>query len=245
LLLVALFSDIHANLPALEAAVKDAKHRGADRILCAGDITGYGPFPDETCTFMQSNSIQSIAGNYDTTVLTVIREGPQAADGLQKKKQKIVLWTSEHISRDSRKYLAGLPEHLAINLPNNLKLTIVHGTPLDTADDIYPSLTAHALKNKIGDISTDILVCGHTHIPFVKKVGSMLVINCGSVGQPVDGDWHPAYALLSIDANGRAQARIIRFNYDIERTLAAMQDSSLPKGLRKDLKLGTKRIFML
>jgi predicted phosphodiesterase len=89
----------------------------------------------------------------------------------------------------------------------------------------------------------DILVCGHTHVPFVKHVRGVLIINCGSAGQPVDGDPRPSYALLSV--NGKTtHASIVRFDYDVSEVVTALKDTSLPKGIQKDFIDGTKRRFL-
>jgi predicted phosphodiesterase len=86
-MLIAFISDVHGNLPALKAAVDDAKTQGANKIICAGDITGYGPLPSEVCTYLAENKIQTIRGNYDSKVLDVIKRGKSAAAKLQKKKK--------------------------------------------------------------------------------------------------------------------------------------------------------------
>lgn len=213
-------------------------------MFCAGDITGYGPFPNEACDFVQTHHIEAITGNYDTKVLAVVKEGASAVANLPQKKQKIVLWTAKHITKRTREYLAGLPTQLNPGFPGGHKVLVVHGTPLDNDDDIYPSVTERGLKAKMGDVQTDILVCGHTHIPFAKRVGRMLVVNCGSVGQPVDGDPRLAHAIISFDTNKAARGSIFRVEYDLDRIIRAMRETSLPKGLRKDLTLGTKRMFL-
>jgi diadenosine tetraphosphatase ApaH/serine/threonine PP2A family protein phosphatase len=100
------------------------------------------------------------------------------------------------------------------------------------------------MEVKLGDQRPDILVCGHTHIPFVKRIGGALIVNCGSAGQPVDGDPRPAYALVQAEAGARPRGRIVRFDYDPERTIAALQKTSLPKGLRKDFAEGSKMRFL-
>jgi putative phosphoesterase len=243
-LLTAFISDIHANLPALEAAVSDSRKRGVSQMFCAGDITGYGPFPDEVCDYLQEFQIAAIAGNYDAKVLMVIKEGTSSIADLQKRKQNILLWTADHISKRTREYLAGLPETLNLDFPGGLKILVVHGTPLDNDDDLYPSVTQRGLKAKMGDAQADILVCGHTHIPFVKRVNGVLVVNCGSVGQPVDGDPRLSYAIVSLGPTATARGRIVRAEYDSQRTIDAMKQTSLPKGLRRDLTLGTKRMFL-
>jgi putative phosphoesterase len=242
-MLIAFVSDIHANLPALKAAVADAKKRGASEIMCAGDITGYGPFPNAVCEYLEKNNIAAISGNYDCKVLDVSKKGKSVVAALPKKKRDLLLWTVKRLEKAARRFLAGLPENLEKDLPGGRKLLVVHGSPASNDDAIYSSVTVRGLKTKLGEKHPDILVCGHTHIPFVKKVGGVLVINCGSAGQPVDGDPNPSYALLSIEPE-TLHATVIRFEYDISETIAALKKTSLPKGLQKDLAEGAKRRFL-
>ena len=106
-MLIAFISDIHGNLPALKAAIGDAKARGVNQIICAGDVTGNGPFPSEVCSYLEENDIPSISGNYDCKVLDVM-QGESAAAKLQKKKRELLIWTAKHIKK-CRHFLEGLP----------------------------------------------------------------------------------------------------------------------------------------
>jgi putative phosphoesterase len=241
--LIAFLSDIHANLPALEAAVADAKARGAKQIVSAGDLTGYGPFPSEVCRFLRSRRIPAILGNYDRKVIDVAKQGPSAAAGMKEKKRKILLWTVAHLDDQSLRYLAGLPERLTLRLDGR-NFFVFHGSPVSMEDAIYPSITRRGLEAKLGDARPDVLVCGHTHIPFVKRIGGTLIVNCGSAGHPVDGDPRPAYALVRTERVAAPRGRIVRFEYDRNWTMATLEKTSLPKGLRKDFSEGTKMRFL-
>jgi putative phosphoesterase len=243
-MLIAFISDIHGNLPALEAAVADAKSRGAGRIICAGDLTGYGPFPDDVCRFLEDRHIPAVIGNYDRKVIEWAKRGSSGAAGMKAKKRKILLWTVKHVADRARHYLADLPETLSLRLPGGYKLLVVHGSPTSLEDTIYPSLTNRGLDAKLGDLRPDILVCGHTHIPFVKRIGGILVVNCSSTGHPVDGDARPAYALVHVGQGAAPRGRIIRFEYGRDRTLSALDKTSLPRGLQKDFAQGNKTRFL-
>lgn len=243
-MLIACFSDPHGNLPALEAAVADARGKGAEQMVCAGDITGYGPFPDNVCRFLQKQAIPAIIGNYDRKVIKVAQEGKSAAAGMTPKKRKILLWTADHLSRPSLQYLTALPDHLDLQLAGGHRILVVHGSPASLDDAIYPSITRQGMEAKIGDTRPDVLLCGHTHIPFVKLLGGILIVNCSSVGHPVDGDPRPAYALIRTAEHAQPHGHIIRFDYDWEQTIAALKKTSLPKALRKDFAEGTKRRFL-
>jgi putative phosphoesterase len=242
-MLMAFVSDIHGNLPALKAAVADARARGAAEVICAGDITGYGPFPNEVCDYLEKNGIESITGNYDCKVLDVIKQGESAAAELPKKKRELLFWTVKHTGKSARHFLAALPENIERELPAGNKLLVVHGSPSSNDDAIYPSITTRGLEAKLNGTHPDILVCGHSHIPFVKRIGGLLIVNCGSAGHPVDGDPNPSYAIVSIEPEA-AHGHIMRFEYDVEETVAALKQTSLPKGLQKDFAGGTKRRFL-
>jgi len=240
---MAFLSDIHGNLPALEAAVMDAKARGAGKIVCAGDLTGYGPFPEGVCRYLEKRRIPSILGNYDRKVIDVTNQGSSVATEMKQKKRKILLWTGAHLDDRSRRYLAGLPERLDLRLPSGHRLLVVHGSPISMDDAIYPSVTRQGLQAKLGDARPDILVCGHTHIPFVKRVNGTLVVNCGSTGHPVDGDPRPAYAFVRAEQDTVPRGRIVRFEYDRSWMAATIKRTSLPKGLLKDFSEGIKMGF--
>ncbi|MFH1148623.1 MAG: metallophosphoesterase family protein, partial [Pseudomonadota bacterium] len=109
---------------------------------------------------------------------------------------------------------------------------------------IYSSITEQGLGRKLGDAHPGVLVCGHTHIPFVRRVGGILVLNCGSVGYPIDGDPRPSYALVDTGKDVVSRGRIVRFDYDRDRTITALKKTTLPKALQKDLSKGIKRRFM-
>jgi predicted phosphodiesterase len=243
-MLIAFISDIHGNLPALEAAVEDATSRGAEQIICAGDMTGYGPFPDDVCNFLQKWNIPSIIGNYDRKVIWATKRDKSTMKEMKAKKLKILLWTVEHTGKQSIGYLTGLPAHIDFQLPTGHKALVAHGSPLSANDTIYPSITRQGLETKLGDAHPDLLVCGHTHIPFVRHLGGILVVNCGSVGHPVDGDPRPSYALVRTEKSAETHGNIIRFDYDRERTIAEFKKTGLPKALRKDFAEGNKRRFL-
>jgi putative phosphoesterase len=219
------------------------KARGVRQMVSAGDMTGYGPFPNEVCHFLQKQRIPAIVGNYDRKVIEVAKQGPSAAEGMKEKKRKILLWTVAQLDDQALRYLAGLPEHLALRL-DGYDLSVFHGSPVSMEDAIYPSITRQGLEAKLGDRQPDIVVCGHTHIPFVKRIGRTLIVNCGSAGHPVDGDPRPAYALVHTEEGVAPRGRIVRFEYDRIRTITALEKSSLPKALRKDFSEGTKMRFL-
>ncbi|HUN54621.1 MAG TPA: metallophosphoesterase family protein [Smithella sp.] len=243
-MLISFISDIHGNLPALEAAVADAKKKGASRIICAGDITGYGPFPDNVCHFLQKRHIPAVMGNYDEKVVKTAKQGTSSTADMKKKKREILLWTVRNINNQNRKYLSNLPHYLDLKFPGGKTILVVHGSPVSMEDAIYPSITKRGLEKKLGEKRPDVLICGHTHIPFVRRIGGILVVNCGSAGHPVDGDPRPSYALIRVAPGSIPGGRIVRFDYDWDRTITMLKKTSLPNELQKDFLEGNKRRFL-
>jgi len=240
-MLIAFISDIHGNFPALRAAVADARKRGADRIYCAGDLVGYGPFPDQVCRFHSDEKIQTISGNYDAKVLSMLADSEDLPNKMKPGKLRILKWTCSHLSQSSINFLSRLPSFHRDTLLGNTELLMVHGSPLSWEDAIYPSITKYAMKNKLAGEHPDLLVCGHTHVPFIKKIDGVTVVNCGSAGQPVDGDPNPSYALVRIEKTGRFSCRIIRFFYPREELISAIKASSLPSDLADNFETGIKK----
>jgi putative phosphoesterase len=240
-MLTAFFSDIHGNLPALEAAVADARRCGARRLYCAGDLTGYGPYSAEVVGYLDSKGIITISGNYDKKVLDLKRNGASLKKKMKPLKWKILHQTFRQLGKKERKLISKLPERHEETMTGGWKLLMIHGGVSSDTDTIYPSLTSVGLRRKLGDEECDILVCGHTHIPFARRISNTLVINCGSVGLPVDGDPRPSYALLEVKRGGKPAARIVRFEYDNEAVAKAIPASGMPRKLMKDFLEGNKK----
>ncbi len=240
-MLIAFLSDIHGNLPALGAALADARARGAQKIYCAGDLTGYGPFPSEVCRLLAAKQITTIIGNYDVKVIGVLNRSDDLKGNMKPGKWKILNWTRSHLDGDAQRFLSGLPDAHRERLAGGFELLMVHGSPLSAEDALYPSITPYGLKKKLAGERPDILVCGHTHLPFVKRVAGVIVVNCGAAGHPVDGDPRPAYALVKVMGGKPLSGRIIRFDYPIEEVVRAVQRSSLPKSLSRDFREGNKK----
>jgi len=240
-MIAAFLSDIHGNLPALEAALTDARACGAEKIYCAGDITGYGPFPTEVCHLLAEKQITAIVGNYDAKALEALKRPADFRSSMKPGKWKILEWTCAHLDGEAQRFLSGLPAVHRERLAEKFDLLMVHGSPLSAEDAIYPSITTYGLKNKLVGERPDILVCGHTHIPFVKRVAGIIVVNCGSAGHPVDGDPRPAYALVKVLEGKPLSGRIIRFDYPKEEVVRTIERSSLPRSLGKDFNEGNKK----
>lgn len=243
----ALISDIHANLPALEAVLHSVKQRNSIAATYhLGDLVGYAPWPDETVALIRSSGVSGVAGNYDSTVGTDYKHcGCRYEDPHQEELSHISYnWTRRHVSDATKKFLAGLPFRIDL-LPNGGHLSgprviLVHGTPTlntlywteDRPDDFCLKMAGHA-----GAKPGDVIAFGHTHIPWHREVGGIHFVNTGSVGRPKDGDWRAGYVLLE-SGSGTVKVEYVRVEYDLERAMRAIRESDLPNEFAEYLRTG-------
>jgi len=232
----ALISDIHANLPALDAVLADIEAVGVDATYHLGDLVGYGPWPNETVARLVERGIPGVAGNYDSTVATSYKHcGCRYEDPRQEAlSHESFAWTLAHTTRQTRRILGGLPFRIDIRpLGGHTAgptLTLVHGnqtlnTVYVTEDRSNDFLTA--MGSALGARTGDIVAFGHTHKPWERVVNGVRFVNTGSVGRPKDGDWRAGYVLLDVGADG-AELEFRRVEYDVERTAEAILTSALP-----------------
>ncbi len=220
---VLFLSDVHANFPALWRALEAARRRLADRVVCAGDLVGFGPHPVEVLRLLRERDVLCVRGNVERKVLGLLSESPRRLRKLLPKKNLGPLaWTALQLGEEERRFLEGLPERLELEL-EGVRVLVVHGSPRKDTDYLFPSLTRAALVSRLGQDRPGLLVCGHSHIPFARRVGGVLVVNCGSAGKPVDGDPRGSYAVADL-SRGRARARIVRFAYPVERVVRDLRE---------------------
>jgi len=254
---IALFSDIHANLPALEAFFKDVDRRKPDAIYCLGDLVGYNVWPNEVINEIRKRNIPTIAGNYDFGIGRTSDDcGCAYKSDTEKDMGKIsISYTNSVIKADERKYLRTLPAHIRLEFNLNedkLNLLLVHGSPRKINEYLFEDRDEKSLIRIMEQADADIMCFGHTHKPFKRTLNSgqenknhfRHAINIGSVGKPKDNDSRGCYALLTIDDNSNAQvaesisAEFIRFSYDIERAAEAVENSPLPNEYANMLRKG-------
>lgn len=221
----ALISDVHANIIALQAVLKDIDGREVDAILSAGDVVGYYPYPVETIALFRERRIISIQGNHDRAVLNAgdINFNPMA--------RSAVTWTADHIDDRSREFLRGLPRHLSIEL-DGVRVSMYHGAPFD--DDYY-LFEDEADESLLAMANCDLLVLGHTHVPFIRRHPGGIILNPGSVGQPRDGDPDPSYAIYD---TVRRRAMYLRVPYDVTEVVERTLRAGLPRSLAERLRQG-------
>jgi putative phosphoesterase len=236
---VVFFSDIHANFPALCRALEWAQRHGADRLICAGDIVGHGPHPTEVVRLLMEQKVEAILGNVDRKVLALLESPTKLKKRLEKKAHAPAAWAALALGEAERVWLAALPRELRLDV-EGVEVYVVHGSPLADTDYIYPSLTTHALAAKLGDRRPHVLICGHSHVPFTKGIAGVRVVNCGSVGRPIDGDPRGTLALCDFARGEPVRCRIARFTYPVEPVVADLTARGAIGSLPQDYRTGTK-----
>jgi putative phosphoesterase len=236
---LAIISDIHANLPALEAVLADIKAMDAAAVYHLGDLVGYNPFPNETVALVAGHAIPGITGNYDQAVLGLVVDpiGELLNAKITPMGREIYAWTCQAVNSPCRKFLAVQPRERSLTVgPWRLRLT--HGSPRHIKDYVRPSWPDAMVGDLLAEVDEDILLTGHTHIPVVRRVHGKWLINPGSVGFPKDGNPLAAYALL--DLSQELQVTIRRVQYDIDRTVQAIVNCGLPGKAGEDLRVGRR-----
>lgn len=254
---IALFSDIHANLPALEAFFKDVDSRKPDAVYCLGDLVGYNIWPNEVIAEIRKRNIPTIAGNYD---FGIGRSSDDCGCAYKTDQEKAngavsISFTNEIVKEEERQYLRTLPAHIKVEFQLNedkLNLLLVHGSPRKINEYLFEDREEKSLYRIMEQADADIMCFGHTHKPYHRTLNSVQesgnhfrhAINIGSVGKPKDGDPRGGYVILTINpfSNNKVaesvEVEFIRFEYDVERAANAVESSDLPNAYAESLRKG-------
>jgi len=226
---VAVITDIHANLPALQDALARIEALGIERIYCGGDLVGYGPHPNEVCSLMAERDIPTIHGNYDHAIARDLDDCGCAYITPHDRElgQRSVDWTLAHTDQASKDFMRELPFDLHFNM-GATAVHLVHGSPRKVNEYLFEDKPATLYERLAAAESDDVLTFGHTHKPWVHEFGGVLFVNCGSVGKPKDGDPRGAFAVLREDAD-RVKVTIERVPYDTAAVAREVAAAGLPE----------------
>jgi putative phosphoesterase len=254
---IALFSDIHANLPALESCLKSIDEQDVDAVYCLGDLVGYNIWPNEVINEIRRRGIPTIAGNYDEGIGLLSDEcGCAYKTDPEKDMGKIsISYTNNLVKPKERNYLRTLPAHIRVDFKLNqelISLLLVHGSPRKINEYLFEERDEKSLWKIMEQADADILCFGHTHKPYHRILPTEIeegqdlrhAINIGSVGKPKDGDPRGCYAIITLEANSSKKTKesvsveFIRFEYDVETAAKAIENSPLPNEFAEMLRRG-------
>ena len=254
---IILFSDIHANLPALRAFFKDIEKRDADAIYCLGDLVGYNIWPNEVIEEIKKRNIPTIAGNYD---FGIGRSSDDCGCAYKTDEEKAngavsISLTNELVNNKNRQYLRTLPAHIKLEFQLNnytLNVLLVHGSPRRINEYLFEDRAEKSMVRILEQADAHIMCFGHTHKPYHRTFNSLdedaphfrHAINIGSVGKPKDSDNRGSYVILEIDETtsvldkNSISVEFVKFEYDIEKAAKAVEDSILPNAYADNLRNG-------
>lgn len=244
---IALISDIHANLHALDAVLADIDARAdIGAIYHLGDLVGYSAFPNEVVARLEERGIAGIAGNYDSTVAADYKHcGCQSSSAREEElAHESFAYTRATVTPRTRQYLGALPFSIDIRPlgghGSGPRLVLVHGTPTlntvywtrDRSDEFCLKMAA-----MVGLKAGDVLAFGHTHKPWHRVVNGMHFVNTGSVGRPKDHDPRACYVVLALGASD-AVITHVRVAYDVQAAANAVLRAGLPEEFAQFLQTG-------
>ncbi|MGH2494589.1 MAG: metallophosphoesterase family protein [Ktedonobacteraceae bacterium] len=221
---IAALYDIHGNLPALNAVLEELEEVRPDLIVVGGDVMP-GPMPRQTLERLSQlgDRMRAIRGNGDREVVAVfdgLPFAPRMSDGAR----EVTRWTAGQLEQSQRDFLAQLPEQLTLHIEGLGSVLFCHATPRNDVDIFTPITPQERLNTIFSGVEQQLIVCGHTHIQFERRVGSIRILNAGSVGMPY-ADRPGAYWLL-LDSQG---VEFRRTEYDLEEAAQLLRESGYPQ----------------
>ena len=232
---VAVVTDIHSNLPALEASLARIEELGIERFYCGGDLVGYGPHPNEVCGRIEELATPTIYGNYDYAIGRNLEDcGCAYVDRHDREiGQQSVDWTLANTDDSAKRFMAALPFDLRFELGRR-RVRLVHGSPRKVNEYLFEEKPARTFERIAALAECDVLVFGHTHKPWVHEYGGVLFVNCGAVGKPKDGDPRGSFAVLS-SVEGDVSVSVERVEYDALAVAREIRAVGLPGELADKL----------
>lgn len=234
---IAVISDVHGNIRALEAVLADVRKRGPfDEIVNGGDLALGGPRPREAMDALRALGYPTVVGNTDQWLVGGL-DGLEAPPPLY----PIRDWARGRLGSGDLAYLRALPMSYRIEPAGGPPLVIVHATPTSTVVSVNPDAPPGMLAAMLDQAQTRYLAYGHIHKAYVREVRDGAVVNVGSVGLPFDGVPKPAWAMFTL-VGGRWQAEIVRVPYDTEAVARDLLESDHPAAATFASRVRTARV---
>lgn len=237
---IATISDIHSNLYALNEVLADIEKRNVDMVVCTGDLGGYATRPNEVIETLRKNKVLTIMGNYDEAIGNFkIICGCDYPDPNDAEKASLSMkFTSEETTDENKVYLRNLPKEAVISF-NNKTIRFVYGSTRLINE--YLKENSKEANEVMNNLDEDILVCGHTHIPYVKSYGKKLLVNAGSVGKSKTGSPNANYVIIDI-IDSIVEVEIIEVFYDFEKVAEEIEENKiLPNDFARLIREGTSK----
>ncbi len=239
---LAVFSDIHANLSAMEVVRDHIEAGNFGGVYCLGDLGGYASQPNEVQELVQNLGCPTVMGNYDEGVGFDKDDcGCHYVKPFDVEMSNVsFLWTRENTGKANKAWLRGLPREIRFEAEGK-KVLLCHGSPRNTTEYLFDNRSDGYLRQFTpggkADARADVILFGHTHVPFHRVVDGVHFINTGSVGRPKDGDPRAGYCAVTLDGD-RVDSEQIRLEYDVELTCSRLLEAGLPEFFADYLRSG-------
>lgn len=226
---IAVISDIHANIDALEKVLEDIKSENCEKIFCLGDIAMAGAEPSKTISkikeLMKSKDFYIIQGNTDKMLSVFSFETQKDILKVNEVMASAYLNDSQILTDEEKEFLKNLPEKKEITL-FGIKILLVHGSPRKNNENIFPNMKIEEIEEIIKDTDADIIFCGHTHMPCGYQTNTnQTVVNVGSIGRPFSESPKACYAIMSInEENLTFQIKHKFVEYDVEKAAQKIKE---------------------
>ena len=228
---IALVSDLHANLPALEAVLDHTRQEGAEVIWNLGDSVGYGAFPEEVVQNLRRLDALSTLGRYDRQVVRFKKRKEKWQRSKEREEYLALEWVYDQLSKKSCKYLRFLSHEICMKVQGK-RVLLTHGSPEAEDSCLTADTPEKQLARLAREAKAELILCGCSHQPFARSVEGVWFINPGSAGLPTDGDPRAAYAILEVSPQ-ESQVFPHRVAYDIERLVVELNGHKLPEAFAR------------
>lgn len=227
---VAVLSDVHGNLPALQAVLQAIDERGPfDGLVAAGDHCLNGPDPADCIDLVIERCTAILIGNTDRDI---VEQGASDPD-LGEKKRASIEWTRAALGDERIDLLADLAFDVDYTAPDGSRLLVVHANPVDVNRHIFPDMPDEELSVLVGGVTARMLAFGHLHIPFVKEFGSLTLVNIAACGSPRDGDRRAVWGEFEWSETTGWHVTMHRVEYDYGATVLRMFECGMPHAERR------------
>lgn len=230
---IAVISDVHGNLPALKAVLEDIRTEEASQVYCLGDLTDAAPWHNEVIEMIRDLKIPTIMGNHDERIAMDLPVYPLAKHSKEEQEARFaaIKFSKETISLQNKQFLAGLPALIKIQL-GKVALLLVHGSPDSNEEYLYENHDEGLLKEMLQQNNADIMICGHTHLSFIRYLSNetsrKMIINAGSVGRTKESGPEATYLMLNVKNETDIIPEIRKVPYNVTEVVEGIRNSPIP-----------------
>ncbi len=220
---LAILSDIHGNLPALEAVISDLESFDVDHVIVPGDVINFGPFPRQVAELVLEKGWSVTRGNNEYFLLDY--NTPRApAEWADPVRFAPTSWTVRQFDQRLTTRIACWPDMLNLRFRDAPSIQVFHGAPTSPWENLYWTLTDAEIETLLCNVEADYVICGHSHLPMDRQAGRWRIFNPGSTGLPLDGIFSASYLILEGNEQGW-EPTFCRIPFDYERVFKEFESS--------------------